>query len=223
MAKKAAPAVDPKNQLNLRESDYLGKSRERIEAESAQSPIHSNTQTARLFSQGTFGVADLTHSADTLAEKVQRVQGGDLSEAEAILMSQATALNAIFTEMARRAALNMGEYVNAAETYMRMALKAQSQCRTTLEALAEIKTPRHVSFVKQANIAHGPQQVNNGGETLAHGNNSIPSNELSGAAHGLLPDARASQIESRIDTPVEALGEVHRAAHGCGQGYQCSQ
>jgi len=30
---------------------------------------------------------------------------------------------------------------------------AQSQCRTTLEALAEIKNPRAVAFLKQANIA----------------------------------------------------------------------
>jgi hypothetical protein len=55
----------------------------------------------------------------------------------------------------------MGEYVNAAETYMRLALKAQSQCRTTLETLAGIKNPASVTFVRQANVAHGPQQVNN--------------------------------------------------------------
>ena len=33
-----------------------------------------------------------------------------------------------------------------------------------MEALAEMKNPHPVAFVKQANIAHGPQQVNNGGE-----------------------------------------------------------
>jgi len=63
--------------------------------------------------------------------------------------------------MSRRAALNMGEHMGAMETYMRLALKAQSQCRTTLETLAEIKNPRAVAFVKQANIAGGHQQVNN--------------------------------------------------------------
>ena len=44
---------------------------------------------------------------------------------------------------------------------MRMALKAQSQCRATLETLATIKNPPAV-FARQANIAQGPQQVNNG-------------------------------------------------------------
>ena len=47
------------------------------------------------------------------------------------------------------------------ETYMRMALKAQSQCRATLKTLANIKNPP-VVFARQANIAQGPQQVNNG-------------------------------------------------------------
>lgn len=39
-------------------------------------------------------------------------------------------------------------------------VKAQSQCRATLETLANIKNPPHVAFVKQANIGHN-QQVNN--------------------------------------------------------------
>lgn len=40
-------------------------------------------------------------------------------------------------------------------------LKAQSQCRATLETLAAIKVGPAI-FARQANIAHGPQQVNNG-------------------------------------------------------------
>ena len=51
--------------------------------------------------------------------------------------------------------------MNAAETYLRLALRAQAQCRATLETLAVIKNPQPVAFVRQANIANGPQQVNN--------------------------------------------------------------
>jgi len=58
--------------------------------------------------------------------------------------------------------LNMSEYINAAEIYLRLALKAQAQCRTTVETLVEMKNPRPVAFVSQANISNGPQQVNNG-------------------------------------------------------------
>ena len=42
-----------------------------------------------------------------------------------------------------------------------MALRAQNQCRMTLETIATIKNPS-VVFAKQANIAAGHQQVNNG-------------------------------------------------------------
>ena len=58
----------------------------------------------------------------------------------------------------------MGTYLATTESYLRLALKAQAQSRATVEALAEMKNPHPVSFVKQANIAHGNQQVNNGGK-----------------------------------------------------------
>jgi hypothetical protein len=74
---------------------------------------------------------------------------------------QAQTLDAIFNGLARRTAVNAGEYMAACETYLRLALKAQSQCRATLETLAMIKNPRPLAFVKHANIAAGPQQVNN--------------------------------------------------------------
>jgi hypothetical protein len=43
---------------------------------------------------------------------------------------------------------------------MRIALRAQSQCRATLETLGTIKNPPTV-FVKQTNVTSGPQQINN--------------------------------------------------------------
>jgi hypothetical protein len=49
---------------------------------------------------------------------------------------------------------------------MRLALRVQSQRRATLEALSVIKNPPHPTFVKQANIAHGPQQVVNNGAAV---------------------------------------------------------
>lgn len=90
------------------------------------------------------------------------VAKGDLGRAEAILVAHAHTLDEIFSALARRSAANIeAGYGESADRYMRLALKAQSQCRTTLEALAEIKDPRPVAFVRQANIAAGPQQVNN--------------------------------------------------------------
>ncbi len=116
--------------------------------------------TTRTFSKQ-FGELDLTALMDELAAQAKDANNGDLQRVEAMLVAQAHTLEAIFHELARRAALNLGEYINAAETYMRLALKAQSQCRATIETLAALKNPAPVAFVRQANIAHGPQQVNN--------------------------------------------------------------
>ena len=66
----------------------------------------------------------------------------------------------IFNALAQRAALNMGEHMGACETYIRMVLRAQSQCRATIETLAEVKYPKAATFVRQQNVAY-QQQVNN--------------------------------------------------------------
>ena len=57
-------------------------------------------------------------------------------------------------EAMRRAADTLAEH---AEMLLRIGLKSQSQCRATLETLAQIKNPPIV-YAKQANITNGPQQ-----------------------------------------------------------------
>src|SRR3546814_19019872 len=56
------------------------------------------------------------------------------------------------------------------QAHMNLGLKAQAQCRATLQALTELKYPRQVVIAKQANISNGHQQVNNGPHTTAPGN-----------------------------------------------------
>lgn len=92
----------------------------------------------------------------------QRVKAGDLSDLEAMLVSQATALQTIFTNLARRA--QDQQYQRNLEAFLGLALKAQAQSRSTITALVDLKFPRQVAFVKQANInsGSGNQQVNNG-------------------------------------------------------------
>ncbi len=140
-----------------------------------------------------------------------------MSDIEATLATQAVALNSIFNELARRAALNMSEHLNATEIYLRLGLKAQAQCRATLETLAEMKNPRPVAFVRQANIANGPQQVNNGKHagadlpTRAHaGNPANRANELLVAENGERLDSKAAGIPSGSDQQLEAVVRVHR-------------
>lgn len=89
-----------------------------------------------------------------------QVNGGNLQTMEAMLVSQATALQTIFTDLARKAQAQA--YQKQFEVYLGLALKAQAQSRATISALVDLKYPRQATFVKQANIAHGHQQVNNG-------------------------------------------------------------
>lgn len=120
-----------------------------------------NSIVSSMFTAKTMGVSlDLPKLVATLNQQVKDLQEGDSSQTESILFSQAVTLNAIFLEMARRAALNMNEHIHATEAYMRMALRAQNQVRLTLETINTIKSPP-VVIAKQANITSGPQQVNN--------------------------------------------------------------
>ena len=66
----------------------------------------------------------------------------EMAFASRMLAAHAVTLDTMFTELARRAALNVGEYLNAAARSARLALKAQSNSRATLEALAKLHQPR---------------------------------------------------------------------------------
>lgn len=87
-----------------------------------------------------------------------KAESGDLAVASRLLASQAITLDSMFTELARRAASNMGEYIDAAERYGRLALKAQSNCRATLEALAKLHQPREQT-VRHVHVNEGGQAV----------------------------------------------------------------
>ncbi|MGZ8243647.1 hypothetical protein [Methylomagnum sp.] len=109
-----------------------------------------------------FGDQDFSALMVQLMKSSEALKENDLSRCEAMLFTQAHALQSIFMNLARRSAMNLGEHMTATEVYMRLALRAQSQCVRTLEVLGTLKNPPNVAFVKQANIAHGHQQVNNG-------------------------------------------------------------
>jgi hypothetical protein len=94
-----------------------------------------------------------------LRDQAAAVSRGDLSQFEAMLLSQATALQSLFSRLTDRGMAQ--DQIAAFDANMRMALRAQSQCRATLETLAVIKNPPIV-FARQANVTTGPQQVNNG-------------------------------------------------------------
>ena len=97
-------------------------------------------------------------STAVMEEEFQRTDGGDLRLANRILTAQAMSLDAIFTEMARRSASNLGQYPDAADRYLRLALKAQANCRTTLESLAKLHQPREQT-VRHVHMNEGGQAI----------------------------------------------------------------
>lgn len=197
------------------------KSREQLIADIALSGLANGATLAADYSKSIYGEIGLTECMETLRQKVKGIQGGNLAEVEALLTAQAVSLDAIYTALARRALINMGEYMGAAETYLRLALKAQSQSRATLETLAAIKNPPMV-IAKQANITSGPQQVNNGAlphASRAHaparaGNSETAPNKLLEESHEEWMDTRAPQAAGGADKELETVGALNRPPHG---------
>jgi hypothetical protein len=138
-----------------------------------------------------------------LAAVFQRV--GELStksvkesskDLEYMLTSQTIALDSIFNRLAVQAQASIGKHPKVVDTYLRLALKAQSQCRATAEALAALKSPRQ--YINQTNVA-GAMQIN-----IERENPYV--------------DRGAESKDAASNPAMEALGEVHRTKDGGWEG-----
>lgn len=220
--KSSAPAAANGRTLDITASEPSATHDGAI-AKAVVAGVATNATTVTTFSKGTLGEVDLTETFRALEAGGRTVQSGDLSGVEAMLSSQMVALNAIFGELARRSALNMGEYIEAADRYMRLALRAQSQCRATAETLAVIKAGPPI-FARQANVAHGPQQVNNGipqasrADPRACEQTASDQPELLESSDGERLDAGTAGTSGRGDPALEAVGTEHRAEDTRRQG-----
>jgi hypothetical protein len=131
---------------------------------------------------------------------------------EAILAAQAVTLNAMFTQLAFHS--SKMTIVDQIDRFTRLALKAQGQCRATIETLALVKNPPTV-FARQANIAHGPQQVNNGTPvppSRAGNQETEPIKLLEAPGERL--DLGTSGTSGTSDQALAAVGARHRTANG---------
>ena len=219
---KEPPAPDGRNVMKMTGDE---KERERLVADLTVEGLFTSAVILQSYSRTVGGDIGITEAVLSLRRTVAAVNGGDLRSAETMLVGQAGALNAIFAELARRAALNMGEHLDAFERYMRLALKAQGQARATLETLAAIKNPP-VVFAKQANINNGgQQQVNNGAQAAAPrapahfapapaGIPESPKSELLESDHGTRLDTRAASTAGGADPHLATVGGVNRSPHG---------
>lgn len=156
-SKKAKAAAKP-SEDKLSVSFEPGKSDERCRSDIALDPAAHGMAATRFFNKGSFGDLDTTSLFESHRDKAFTASAGDLSHQKMMLAAQADALNSMFTELSRRAALNMGEYLGATETYMRLGLKAQAQCRATIEALDSLTSGR-VQTVKHVHVNDGAQAI----------------------------------------------------------------
>lgn len=155
-----------------------------------------------------FGKRNVKPINDFLLLEGKLVNDGNLESAERILITQVHTLNTLFNSFACQAADQ--EWAPHYETLMRLALKAQTQCRSTIETLANIKNPPNVAFVKQANMANN-QQVKNVMVASRASENKNKQNQLLEQQHGKRLDIRAKSSTSNLNQELAAVGDVNRA------------
>ena len=139
---------------------------------------------------------ELNSLIQVLKSQVEEVKKGDMSSLESMLTAQSVTLNAIFNSLALKA--SQAQYVDSLETYLKFALKAQSQARSTIEAISAIKNPP--INVKQTNITSGNQQINN-----------CLKNELLEHEHGERLDRGTATATIPVNPTMATLEAVNRA------------
>lgn len=157
---KRTGKMQPENTLTVvRNSDETGA---QAMARTVLEPHMRHAISASSFAGGALGKdfegPGLMDYVDHLQSATAKAEAGDMALVSRMLTAQAVTLDSMFTELARRSAVNMGEYIEAAERYGRLALKAQANSRATLEALAKLHQPR------EQTVRH--VQVNDGGQAV---------------------------------------------------------
>ena len=148
-------------------------------------------------------INDVNALTKILHQQTADVIGGNMTRPEAMLLSQAHTLDALFNNLVMKGLdqTHMPHY----ESFLRLAYKAQSQCRSTLQSLSDIKNPS-VVYAKQANITNGNQQINNGVTAPRTQENKNYSNELLEHTHGKRLDTRAKIETVGAYSELEAVG-----------------
>ncbi len=193
--------VDNSKLLTLRKEP--GESGEACTARCALQPSITGAATIIRFTTE-LGDLSLNCLVDELNKQTDGIKADDTSVAEEMLAVQAVTLNAIFQKLALQSTIGIGSNVRLTESYLKLALKAQSQSRATLETLSAIKHPP-IQHIRQLNVAEN-QQVNN-----SVTENKNQQSKLSEVPNELCTHTGTQSLEKKVDSTLEAVGEVHRA------------
>ena len=152
--------------------------------------------------RGLNDIHDVNALTKILSQQTADVIGGNMTRPESMLLSQAHTLDALFNSLVMK---GLGQtHMPHYESFLRLAYKAQSQCRSTLQTLSDIKNPS-VVYAKQANITNGNQQINNGVSAPRTQENQNYSNELLEHTHGERLDTREKGTASCINSELAAV------------------
>jgi hypothetical protein len=162
----AEPPEDVKQQSGKRIAIEIeraaGETVDQSTARALLDPCTRHAFTAMPFIGGSLSkscsLPDAMDFVDSLRSIAGKAEAGDMALVSRMLATQAVALDSIFGEFARRSSLNMGSHLDAAERYARLALKAQSNSRATLEALAKLHQPRE-QIVRHVHVNEGGQAI----------------------------------------------------------------
>ena len=162
------------------------------------------------------GVGDINSTVEEVQRITAAVKCGDLSDLEGMLVAQAIALQTISANFMNRAQLQTAQ--RNFEAFFGMALKAQAQSRTTVQALVDLKYPRQVVFAKNVgNVNNGQQQINTG--SAPHGVKAGPAQiKQLEARDGKWMDTGAARATSGAHPYLASVGEVHRSPNRARKG-----
>lgn len=169
---------------------------------------HATMALSKLHGSGFDGAAAL----ERLSRSVDRIHNNDTNEIEAMLMTQAKSLEYLFYDALGKLP---DSNIEQAEIFATIALKAQSGCRKTLMALAELKHPRRsTTIIRQQNNAI-TQQVKNGVKSQSGEieNNKKFANELNGEVlyETKNLDVGATIATGTVDKAAEAFEVLNRS------------
>jgi hypothetical protein len=179
----------------------------------SRSKIHTNCFASAAMAldslHGRGSLLDVPTVMDELIKSAKQVTGGDITEIEQMLMTQAKTLDYIFYDALNQ--LTHLDMINQIEVFSNIAFRAQTQCRKTLSVLAELKHPRRTTFIQQQNNAI-TQQVNNAVKSKPEPfeNSKKVANELISEVTHEKMDIRGTIGTGTINTPSEALGVLNR-------------
>lgn len=163
MTKRKATSTAPGGGHTLVVQAHPGEKKEQSMSRAMVAPylrhgVIAHAVTKKMFGTLPTGQPQFDDYSTAIKAQAEAAVKGDLTAASEMLASQAVSLDMLFAELARRATTNMGDFPQATERYARLAFKAQSNCRATLEALAKLHQPREQT-VRHVHVNEGGQAI----------------------------------------------------------------